>query len=224
MDPTEGVHRRDITDRDAWSGIARQRDISSATDSSTGRLVAVQNSITLVRPQPPPGVKYASGVLTWDAPSNDNVFTHYRIRIDNESDDPIQVPSDQRRYPVTYGGKFFVSTYNATIDQESSAATASASDGVYVPRSSIAYYTATASPTAIANTSHTPGDGDSFTVFFLQDGTGNRVPSWGTQFKNAPTTIPTDIDGTANTLTTADFRGRGGSWYCVSVRTGLTTA
>lgn len=107
IEPTEGPY------------VERRRFLGSATSNPTGRLLARALSITTRRPDPPLNAKYASGILTWEPPGKDNVFTHYRIRIDNELANPIQVPHVQTMYPTAAGTTFWVSTYNDATDSES---------------------------------------------------------------------------------------------------------
>lgn len=100
--------------------IERRRRIErSAFDTVTGRYIARSFNVSVRRPDPPLGVKYASGILEWEAPNRESRFTHYRIRIDDESSAPIQVPAAQLSYPTAVGTTFFVSTYNELADLES---------------------------------------------------------------------------------------------------------
>lgn len=211
--------------------------VLSAIDSPAGRLVGRLTNLSEVRPDEPRNFRGEyPGWLLWTPPQILN-FTHYRLRVDQDDEDPnYEISSGATSLQIFKGRRFQLSTYNATNGLESGKVDLeydTEADLVLYINESLAEeevqvnYTMDAASYAIPLAPY-PQVGLNLTVFLAQDATGSRVPSWDASFINAPTT---GLDGTADTLTVVQFvyRRIAGStsgadaWYCVGYLTGLTT-
>lgn len=206
-------------------------------DTPAGQLIAQLTNLDQRVPEIPPSfIGEYPGWLTWEAPELQN-FTHFRLRVDQDSGDPdYEFPSGQRAVQIFRGRTFFLTAYNSTNGLESPMkvlAYDTEADLVQYVNESLAEeqvqvnYTMDSGSYAIPLAPY-PQPGIRLTVFLTQDATGGRLPVWDSSFKNAPTTA---LDGTPSTLSVVDFVYRkvaglpsgDDAWYCVGYETGLTT-
>lgn len=205
MKPFVG-EKPDLTEQpDSFLTYRDTQRVDKLTQSTRRSLVDIRK-----RPNPPRGLRFASGVLQWEAPVNPQNVTHYRIYANVESNQVRQIPAGQLFLNDNLSAdRVFVSAFNSASGFESIKvllATA-ISGGGGGDTLEVAGTTATTTITVAAG-----NDGDRLAIFFTPNASSGRAIAWGPTFSAM---MSTNFNSTSGKLTIFDcvFRGVTGLWY-----------
>lgn len=103
-------------------GIGNAERRAGSQQSKLERLVARTARLSPRRPAPPRELTYAGGVLSWKAPTDTSLVTHYRVYANSDSDVSLarDVPVGQTYLADNLSAsRVFVSSFNSFTGQES---------------------------------------------------------------------------------------------------------
>lgn len=190
-------------------------DQASGVRGRSGRLTARVTGLSQRRPEPPRNFRGQSpGWLSWTTPPpTAPPFSHYRLRIDHDDGAAeYELPSGHLGIQILRGSRFVLTTYNEANGLESArvylnynaAGDITTGGTTQTEELQVTAETTLSTSTTQIPCNPTPTPGVRLVWYIAQDATGGREITWASCYKNAPT----DIDGTASTLSVVAFVSR----------------